>query len=1281
MWTFQQQQVIDLRGKNLLVSASAGSGKTAVLVERIIKMITQDQIDIDRLLVLTFTKATAAQMRERIANAVEKALDEALKQENTAQIQHLQRQQVLIYNAQITTIDSFCLNVVRNNFNIIDLDPAFRVADETELSLIKADVIEELLEENYAQTDEEKKKKFYSFVETYSTGKKDDVIEELILELYKFSQGYPNSDKWLENAKEIFKVKNIEDFEKTPQSHFIIQYIADIIPQLCQNIDQAIKISNEADGPYMYLEALENDRIFLNRLLKADTYRQFSELLENIKWARLSPKKDDIVDIEKKEKVKELREETKKIINDKIKKDYFFKSCDEIIEDLSNSGETLDVLIELVLEFSKRYEERKLNKNVMDFNDLEHKALKILTVEDKDGVLLPSSIAEDLRDYYKEIMIDEYQDINFVQEELLKSVSKDNNRFMVGDVKQSIYKFRLARPEVFIQKQQKYLQNSQINKCITLNKNFRSRKEVLDFINFIFSQIMNKAMGEVEYDENASLKCGAEFGEFALKPEILIGDMLLDKVMEENEEEIDYTSKELEAKIVADKIKELVKHKQMILKSKIVYSTEKAAEYEKDMEKDKNEYPYEIKEGKCCIYAENPQSNEKYTYVYEQNGQEKYKYIYRNVKYGDIVILLRAMNGWAEIFEEVLSNEGIAAHCETSSGYFSTLEISVIMSLLKVIDNPMQDIPLCAVLKSPMFGFSSEELAIIRSKFKTGSFYYAVKNYANEEQAEKAIQEKIQIFEEKLAYFRECVSYISIHELIEKIVDETGYYDYISAMPAGKKRRANVDMLIEKAAEFEKTSYKGLFNFVRYIDKIREYEIDFGEVNVAENDEEAVKIMSIHKSKGLEFPVVFVSGMAKGFNKMDAYKKVVIHSELGIGCDYVNYKLRTKSQTLLKKIIAKKIILESMSEELRVLYVAMTRAKEFLILTGVFEDFNKKLDEYGKKVFRGNNEELSFNLLSNASSYFDWVIPALIRHKDFGYVQPEENLKSEYITDFEVKIFKLDEVVKDELKNQIVNKRDKQELLELIENSQSEKFKNINERLSWRYKYLDEVTLPTKLTVTELKKRSVGLDTEESAQLELKEAENKEHKTNEILPEFLSGEKELTVAQKGTITHKFMQYLDFDKILSAKDIEQKIQQLKDRKKITEYEAEFINRYEVIRFINSKLAQRMANAQKNKKLFKEQPFMVGIKANEINLEYSSDEIILVQGIIDIFFEENGELVLVDYKTDRVKHENELIQKYSAQLEYYTKALERISGKKVKEKIIYSFALNKEIRLEI
>ena len=1285
-WTTEQQQVIDLRNRNILVSAAAGSGKTAVLVERIVKIITDKNhpVDIDHLLIVTFTNAAAAEMRERIGNAIEKALDEQPGNE------HLLRQLTLIHNAQITTIDSFCLYVVRNHFHEINLEPNFRIGDEGELKLLREDVLGRVLEQNY----EEPSEAFSDFVEGYASGRTDAALNEMILQLYEFSRSYPWPEKWLDSFVGIYRIENREELDRAEWLAPLTQNIRFVLKDCEQLLKQALAITQQDDGPDMYEKAVQSDLEKYEGLSRLTSFCELSGALSDIKYDRLASSRGFEGDPDKLELVKSLREQAKDVVK-KLCKQYFFCSPEMMIEQLERTEPMLEEVVRLTKQFADEFAAAKRRKNLVDFHDVEHFALQILVDEETEKA---KKTAEEFRDTFEEIMIDEYQDSNEVQETLLRSISREergeNNIFMVGDVKQSIYRFRLARPELFMKKYDSYSLEESTTQRIDLHKNFRSREEVLTCTNDIFYKIMARSLGNVEYDAEAALYPGASYPAIEMKktagkeetaeeqtkqsiadftPEILLADSN-DELLEDTEFS---DKKTLEAKIVAEEIRHLMKTQPV---------TDKAT------------------------------------------GE------LRAARYSDIVILLRSLSGWADSLVEVLNGNGIPAHTVSSTGYFSTVEVQTVLSMLRLLDNPRQDIPMAAVLRSPMAGLTDEELAVLRLEDGSVPFHEAVLELAEglyEEDGQKEISDseadseadqkqgrnadektenhieitahrKLLKFYKKYKQLRQLVPDTPIHELIEIILRETGYGHYVAAMPAGNRRTANLNMLLEKAAAYEKTSYKGLFHFVRYIDELQKYDVDFGEADMVGENEDVVRIMSIHKSKGLEFPIVIVSGMGKNFNKQDTRSKMVLHPELGIGLDYMDGKKRIKSPTIAKKAIAKQIDLENLGEELRVLYVALTRAKEKLILTGTLKDAPEKLEFFRQQanLSKAADRPLSYLTREGASGYLDWILPAVLSYGD----------------KYPVRIVEAAELVLDEVENQLEQNEDLTERIEEIEAADTQLVGQLKQRFSQRYPYQTDILRKNKYSVSELKHRAMR-EKFEAEQEETIPAFLEEPVTPTI-PLFIQREESVEQetanrgALRGTAVHRVMECYDF---ASEKSVHEQMEAMEKEEKITADMRALVREQTVADFVSSETGKRMALAQRGGALYREKPFVMGFTEeelerygfgagaqmieNEAQTENAQQEIMsenvsqenhmheedltLIQGIIDVFWIEDDGITVLDYKTDRVDTAQELIDRYATQLKLYADALERVFATrklKVKEILIYSFRLEKLISIE-
>lgn len=1196
-WTESQKKVIDRRERNILVSAAAGSGKTAVLVERIIQKITQDKVDIDKLLIVTFTNAAAAEMRERIRDAIEKKLEE--EPEDT----HLQRQFTLVHNAQITTIDSFCLYVIRNYFYKIDLEPNFRVADEGELSLLRSDVLGKLLEAHYAAGEEA----FLSFVAGYGSAKSDQAIQDMILKMYTYAQSYPWPDEWLVSCGQAYDLKEEADMEQADWMKQFLDSLVTAVSDCGSQMREALNVCEEPDGPYMYADALKEDIRRLDAIRESGSYARFGEEINAYAKAfpKLAAARKFEGSVEKKELVQNIRNAMKKEIKD-MRDKFFFKEPEEIFLDMKKTAPAVKMLVALTEEFASCFAAEKKRKNLVDFSDMEHFALKILVDQTTKE---PTETADEFAALFDEIMIDEYQDSNYVQETLLRAVSKErfgqNNLFMVGDVKQSIYRFRLARPELFMEKFDTYAAGTPGCERIDLQKNFRSRDEVLSGVNDIFYKIMCRDLGNVVYDENAALYPGADYPEdmdpamFAM--EVLVAD-------ESGAEEMERV--ELEARMIASRIHEMRKEGQTV--------TDK------------------------------------------ESGE------LRPMEYRDIVILLRSVSGMADTFVKVLLEEGIPAFTTSRTGYFSTVEIQTVLNMLRVIDNPMQDIPLAAVLYSPVGGFSGEDLAKIRAVSGEKTFYESILTYDTmpEEETDQKLRERLRGFLAKLEAFRKRVPYTPVHELITELLEETGYLSYITALPAGEQKCANVQMLIEQAIHYEDTSYKGLFHFVRYIEKLRKYDVDYGEADIINENENAVRIMSIHKSKGLEFPVVFAAGMGKTFNTQDTRSRLILHPELGIGLDCMDTVRRTKTPTLLKRTLARQTEEENLGEELRVLYVALTRAKEKLILCGCLKDVEKKFGEYRQNA--DTEHPVSFLAHSSAHCYFDWVLPAL-------YSYPEK---------YEIRVFGETDARAGHLKEAVRTLLTKEQVKRAVQTADKELLEKIEERLSFAYPFEAEKDIKTKVSVSEIKHQRMQFEPEEMETVQW----YAEEETEEIVPDFIEKRDRVNRgALRGSAMHLVMQCLPFAGSPSDGNrkqmyawIAEELEKLKKAGRLDETMYELVRIPMIVDFFASSLGKRMVQADQREELRKEKAFVLGIPAGEI-WDCDSRELVLVQGIVDAFFYEDGDIILMDYKTDSVEKPEQLLQRYQAQLDLYARALEEATGKKIREKIIYSFHLKKEIIL--
>ena len=1271
-WTEKQQQVIDSRNRNLLVSAAAGSGKTAVLVERIISMISEgpSPLNIDQLLVMTFTNAAASEMRERIGGAVDKKLKEDPGNE------HLWLQAALIPQAKIMTIDSFCLELIRDHYNTLDIDPAFRIGDEGELTLLKGDVMEQVLESCYEEADDA----FIRFSEQFGGGKSDKAMEDVILQAWQFSQSHPWPDEWLLWCRQQMEAESAGDLDSSVWMQFLLKDISLQMEELAAQAEEALETAREENGPLVYEPMLMNDISRLEKIKEAaDTgsFAAFYQAASQLSFDRLAAARGKDIDPDKKAFVSEIRTRVKKAA-EKCRDTYASQSQEEAAQGIRNTKTVINVLLDMVKRFDIAYTEAKRERNVLDFNDLEHLALKVLVEKEKcieDGdhvvknqendILRPSAAAIELSEQYEEILVDEYQDSNLVQEMLIRSISRERtgrpNVFMVGDVKQSIYRFRLARPELFMEKYNTYTRDESSHQMIELQQNFRSRASVLTCINDIFYQIMTKNLGGIRYTSETALYPGAEFEETDKKAgipvQLLVADTGSEAFKQLDEDTADYTARELEAKMIAERIKSFTDEKNGL-------------------------------------------------YVWDKEALS-----YRKACYKDMVILLRSMSGWSEVFVNVLMNEGIPAVAQTRTGYFATTEVETVLSLLSVIDNPMQDIPMAAVLRSPIIGMNDNEMAWMMATYKRFTeknqdrgVYAAWKLWeeckCQERSADEikngvsvgrvkvpediadSIWEKLERFAALVEELRQDARYLPVHELLYQIYGKTGYYDYVASMPAGKTRSANLDMLAEKAAAYASTSYRGLFHFVRYIEKLKKYDTDFGEASSGD-EEDSVRIMSIHKSKGLEFPVVFLAGMGKKFNKQDAYGQLLLDADLGAAADEMDLDLRTKAPTIKKLAIKRRMELESMGEELRVLYVAMTRAKEVLVMTGTDRSLESKMEKWSQLTL--TDGQIPYTILASASSFLDWVLMS-------RSAVPAGHMEMTQV--------RLDELIGQELKRQLEKKNAKEALLNLdIDQIYDEKMnRQLEAALSYVYPYREDTKLYTQMSVSELKKQSqigreednIGTEREDLSALspvyerKTEQEEEQDEKAESASRERKNEKSGKKGAFRGTAYHRALECLYLPDVTDLKKLEADLLDLYQRGFLTEEAYESIFPWDIWKYLESSLGKYMQKAEREGKLHRERQFMIGIPASEMKHVFQSEEMVLIQGVIDAYIEEEDGFILIDYKTDHVPKEEAdgekvLKERYQVQLDYYGRALTQLTGKKVKEKWIYSFGLRKAIQL--
>ncbi|WP_010283449.1 helicase-exonuclease AddAB subunit AddA [Bacillus timonensis] len=1233
-WTDDQWKAIVSSGQDILVAAAAGSGKTAVLVERIIRKILSKEhpVDVDRLLVVTFTNASAAEMRNRIGEALEKAL-----KEDPASL-HIRRQLSLLNRASISTIHSFCLEVIRKFYYLIDIDPGFRIADSTEAELMRDEVLEELFEEHYSYLENTK---FFDLVDRFTNDRTDVELQNMIRKLFEFSRAHPTPHEWLKQIVEDYSVDDLS-LDQTP---YIPYLLADISLQLegaKANLEHAMDLIRMPGGPAPRAENIEADLEQIHRLIHAknQSWTALYHEMQTLVFGRAKPVKGDEYDEILKDQVTKLRDDAKKLV-EKLKEDLFSRPPESYLDNIREMQPSIEMLVQLVIEFGDRFQKVKEEKGLVDFSDLEHYCLEILRKEGTSSdELVPSEAALEYRLQFEEAFVDEYQDTNMVQESILKLVTKDGeatgNMFMVGDVKQSIYRFRLAEPMLFLSKYKRFTQSGENTGLrIDLSKNFRSRAEVLDGTNFLFKQIMGEVVGEIEYDDDAELKLGADYPESEhMAAELFLIDKNGQDVesyevedSEEDEEQIvlfdeaELETAQLEARAMARQIKDMISSRFQ---------------------------------------------------VFDRNENRM-----RSITYRDIVILMRSMP-WAPQIMEEFKQMGIPIYADLSTGYFDATEVRVMMSLLKVIDNPYQDIPLASVLRSPIVGLEADELAKIRTYEKNSPYYEALKTFLREASSDDETHDKVAQFIYKLESWRTRARTGSLSDLIWQLYRETYFYDFVGGMPGGKQRQANLRALYDRARQYEATSFRGLFRFLRFIERMQDRGDDLGAARALGEQEDVVRLMTIHKSKGLEFPVVFVGGLSKQFNMMDLNKKYLLDKELGFGTKYVDPKLRITYPTLPMLAIKKKMHLELISEEMRVLYVALTRAKEKLYLVGTVKDLQKQLGKW-QATLQNKEWLLADHTRAGAKSYLDWIGPGLIRHKDAGLIRGEETVNqlptdiANYPAKWEIRTISAVELQKIELQEESNHEQIEAALKEgnPIPVS-SDALEQIEHQLTWKYPFKSAANKRSKQSVSEIKRQRESMD---------------EHSDIAFLPRFRAAsadrprfmqQKSLTPAERGTAMHMVMQHVNLNEPISENSVREQIQKMVHNELLTQEQADVIDVASILGFFESGIAQRMLAAKDVKR---EVPFSVAISASDAYADWSDkqQENVLIQGVIDCIFEDDEGIVLIDYKTDTITGKFEsfedakpkLEDRYRVQLELYSKAIEHIWKKPLNECYLYFF----------
>lgn len=1222
-WSDEQWQAMTAQGQNILVAAAAGSGKTAVLVERIIKKITQapEAVDVDRLLVVTFTNAAAAEMKSRVG----RALEEALAADPSSL--HLRRQLSLLNRASISTLHAFCMNVLRRYYYKVDLDPAFRVVEQTEAELMREEVMEALFEDEYGKAENDA---FYTLVDRYSGDRSDTMLQKLVGDLYDFARSHPRPEEWLDHMAARYEVDEdvaIDDLVWTQTLR------DDVAMQLqgCQDmLAQAGEYTYKPGGPDPYQETFAEDWQLIDQLLAAcrTSWSALYEAFQSVSFRRLKTVKGDAYDENLKEQAKELRDAVKKQVH-KIKEDMFSRRPDLYLQDLREMAPHIRTLAELVKNFGRRYREAKNEKALVDFADLEHDCLQVLTEPQAgDGPMPPSDAARDYQEQFAEVLVDEYQDTNLVQETILQLITKEDNLFMVGDVKQSIYRFRLAEPGLFLKKYQGFQKDGNgTGLRIDLAKNFRSRRDVIDGTNYLFRQLMNEKVGEIAYDQDAELRQGAaDYPDGRSDPEMLLIDREEGEEAEDGDEPdmSDLQAEQLEARLISDKIKTMIAEQ------------------------------YEVSD--------------------KASGQM------RPITYRDIVVLMRSAQSAAPTLLEEFKRAGIPSYAESSSGYFEAIEVEVMIALLHVIDNPHQDIAIASVLRSPIVGLNGEEMAQIRIADKKSNYYEAMLAYMKVEKDE--LSTKLQAFYDHLQSWRWQARQGSLADLIWQIFRETGYYEFVAGMPGGRQRQANLRALYDRARQYESTSFRGLFRFLRFVERMRDQGSDLGTARALGEQEDVVRVMTVHKSKGLEYPVVFMAGLGKQFNFRDLRGSYMLDKDLGFGTKYINPKLRISYPTLPMLAMKQKMKMEMIAEEMRVLYVALTRAQEKLFLVGTLKDAAKTIKKWGQHAAH-QDWLLPDHIRAEAKRYIDWIGPALIRHRDGEalrkYIDLAEPLSHDLYNDtsrWEIGIVKATALEESEASEQS-QKADIEQALQQFQPVpfESEMKQEVKARLTWTYGYPQAAVHMSKQTVSEIKRQRESLTNTEGTD---NQYIRKFRSPIAQRPRFMQQKADMSGAETGTVMHTVMQHLDLSGDMTEDGLNEKLSKMVVNELMTEEEIQAVDTGRILQFFQSELGLRMLQARR---VEREVPFSLALTEKEAYADWGEGEdSVLVQGVVDCLIEEPDGLVLVDYKTDAIhsrfadgfaEAQQVLADRYRVQLDMYARAIEQIWKQPLKEKYLYFF----------
>ena len=1264
-WTPEQESAIiapkdsSLENQTLLVAAAAGSGKTAVLVERIITRLKDmdNPLSVQELMVVTFTKAAAQEMSARIGLALAKAMEST---DDAAMQERLERQLNLLPSAHISTLHSFCQWVIRSYFYKLDINPTARIGNEAEMALLQQEVLADLLTKSY----EEGLYNIYELADFFSDDKSDAGLTAKIMSLYNYAMSLANPDGWLRKALEPYKEAMTVNPSETLWGQYMWDQHVAVIDRIRERLERMEQILLDPVGPHKWQNIYDNQLAALGMLSSAQTWDDMGEACKHTdtfikdRFNKLGEEVDPSLQAEFKSLGSQNKEDLKG-----MQAAVFTVPESTLQEQFKAQYPIIEGLVELTIAFHKAYRDMKQEQGIMDFSDLEHLCLALLVEPGTEDDPQPSDVAKELQDTFKEIMVDEYQDTNGVQETIINLISRVDNRFYVGDVKQAIYSFRMADSSLFMEKYNTYGSTDAVERRIDLAKNFRSHENILAATNFLFYQIMTEEAAELNYTEAESLIPG--------------------RIVEDTPE--DWVGGDVEL--------------QLLDVSKDTLSASESDEDEgDDPENNERELDFIIQKIKEIHAAKKKVQNPDGTF--------------RQIEWRDFAILRRSLAGWGTRAVEAMRQAGIPAVVNERDGYFEAQEIQLLLALLSIIDNPEQDLPMAAVLHSGLVGLDANELGALRLSGE-GSLWSLMPAYA-----EKAQDERLLAFIGHMERWRTLSRRHGVTDLLWDIYESQDYVNYVGAMPNGLVRRANVLALYDRAKGYEASGFRGLFRFLRFVESLRDSNQDMPLANVVSEADNVVRLMTIHKSKGLEFPVVFLSGVQKGFNMMDLRSELLIDKNAGLGLKGYFPDIRVSFPTMPWFYVKDVKEAALKAEEERILYVALTRARDKLIMTGHFKGFKNakgKLSTLGeliKNTASVEGQQLPTDIITQANTYLDWLIMGFARHLDGGNpLRVAIEYEGPTYFDLPDKKCRIKVEVHDgslygdldykaDIDETTINKVRELKAVNAVELPQE-----IEDRFNYSYPYSDATRRTAKISVSELKRRFqereleagtidtlnepiVTVDTGakravsdailgQAIKLDIRNADDLANSVFGRKPQALQSEEDvLTGAQWGTLMHEAMQWLPLAQYTQV-SLTKELDTLVTKGTFTEEERNLLSDTSLYKFFSSDLGKRLINA---KRIEREMPFSMLFEGKRVYDTLEDGENLFLQGIIDTAFEEDGEWVLVDYKTDRVKSGEDLIKRYKIQMDLYKEALQRLTGMPVKACYIYSFRLHDAISID-